>query len=90
MELNWFGSQNLPGDNVGIYNVDPQLQPRAEPMCSVDPSLYPGGYYRSTVELPVTFFNLTTLRIDPCLGYWAAYKSRNGKLFNLTNLKYKY
>lgn len=87
LELNWFGGQHSPGDNVGLYNVDPKVQPQALPLTSINPAQYPGGYFRSKIELPVTFFNLTTLRIDPCLGYWAAYKTKNGDILSSSCLE---
>lgn len=87
LELNWIADQSFPGESVAVYKTDPSQKLAAEPLESVDPSQYPGGYYRSDVELSVVFFNLTSLRNDPCLGYWIAYRDRSGSILSSSCLQ---
>ncbi|XP_035223126.1 PI-PLC X domain-containing protein 1-like [Stegodyphus dumicola] len=87
LEVNWVGGQPSPGDSVGVYTEDPELNPLIEPIISINPSSHPDGYFKTHVELPVIFFNMSCLRQEHCLGYWAAYSNKNGKILSSSCLR---
>ncbi|KAG8199710.1 hypothetical protein JTE90_022159 [Oedothorax gibbosus] len=79
LELNWLGGQCQPGDKINVYSTDPTDTPTPKPLLSIDPLHHPGGYFKTDIELPVRFFNLSTLIEHHCLGYWAAYVKKHDK-----------
>ncbi|XP_054708047.1 PI-PLC X domain-containing protein 1-like [Uloborus diversus] len=87
LELNWVSPNAQPGDSVGLYDRDPALNPEAPPLHALDPTRHHEGYFRSDVEIPVQFFNLTCLAKNPCLGFWAAYKDKNGSVLDSSCLQ---
>ncbi|CAL1291908.1 unnamed protein product [Larinioides sclopetarius] len=83
LEVNWVGIRPARTDRIHIYRRDPTRNPAAKPILSVNPTKYPGGYYKSDIELPIHTRHLRVAAKSPCLGYWATYERKKGtKVFN--------
>ncbi|XP_035223128.1 PI-PLC X domain-containing protein 1-like [Stegodyphus dumicola] len=94
LEVNWVGGHSSPGDSVSIYREDPELLVSTgrilwfEPILSINPLDFPDGYFKTLdIELPVIFFNMSALHQEPCLGYWAVYSNKNGKILSSSCLR---
>lgn len=81
LEVNWYGIQPRPGDRVGLYNKDPSVGTNVkDPLVVVDSTEYPNGYFRTSVEFPYLYFNISNIAKDSCLGYWVGYMAADGIL----------
>ncbi|GBN47665.1 PI-PLC X domain-containing protein 1, partial [Araneus ventricosus] len=87
LEVNWVGIQPARTDRVHIYRRDPTRDPTAKPILSVEPIKYPGGYFKSDIELPIHTHHLRVSAEYPCLGYWATYERKKGDVATSTCLR---
>ncbi|CAL1291909.1 unnamed protein product [Larinioides sclopetarius] len=87
LEVNWVGIRPARTDRIHIYRRDPTRNPAAKPILSVNPTKYPGGYYKSDIELPIHTRHLRVAAKSPCLGYWATYERKKGHVATSTCLR---
>ncbi|XP_055935064.1 PI-PLC X domain-containing protein 1-like [Argiope bruennichi] len=87
LEVNWVAPLPIRSDRIHIYRVDPVRDPTAIPILSLEPIDYPGGYYKTDIELSVHTRNLRVSSKYTCLGYWATYKRISGEMVTSTCLR---
>ncbi|GIY64283.1 PI-PLC X domain-containing protein 1 [Caerostris extrusa] len=85
LEINWFGHPPAEDDYIAVYHQDPELNPFNDPVLSLEPHKYPGGYFRTNIEIPIHVGNFN--ENTRCFGYWAVYHGENREIKHSTCLQ---
>ncbi|GIX98826.1 PI-PLC X-box domain-containing protein DDB_G0293730 [Caerostris darwini] len=85
LEINWFGHPPAEDDYIAVYHQDPELYPYNDSVLLLEPHKYPGGYFRTNIEMPIHVDNFN--ENTRCFGYWAVYHGENGEIKHSTCLQ---